>query len=331
MGENQSDDLQLEAINAFLYENKKGLLLLLDEYHTVYSPKRCAWRTIAYCIPNMQLRPGTSYCISAVLTGSSAWLYSLAYGFALVDSPRVRGGFEGYHGRAMNINRQRYTCRVYNPISAEDLPKFIEHFAARSLPITPTDEFCEEVYFYAGLNIGQIERYLSDVEYKQNYMRSYCISHCPPLTGAFGNLLASLHNAQREQLCKLKSAPSCADLMTMVAVWDFEKKFSLDVLHEEADAGAVYLDEEHRKVGFSTPLLAAYVAETQLRVADCHSGLKLPEWLTMDLRRCLEFPFSADETTADAALRFSIAEKHRLTAFHDSDRRRVEFCIQEVG
>ena len=108
-----------------------------------------------YILPNADF-PSTQedMRIFAIVTGSSAWLRSLAFGHAAIGDAQIN--FPLYQGSMANLNYQRYVCDVYSCLShIKELKAFLDFRNE-----TERDE--REVFRCTAANIGMVMTYLNE-------------------------------------------------------------------------------------------------------------------------------------------------------------------------
>ena len=245
----------LQHIHDALVAAKACVVLLVDEYHTVYTSTILAhqlWRTALYCIPNTRFEGDRNMRVFAVLTGSSAWTHSLAFGQARRDPDR----FPLYEGAKQNLNTQRYISRDFAALSSvQDVAGFLKYKHG----VEPDDETVDQSFFLTGGNIG---RMASAREGTQGLPYA--------TTGNFLDthldLLQLLRKASEQCQIDTGDGPN----KTFPWFLDTPVRYLTEVnggeavpaqrLYEAADSGAIVFYDEQQRVRFATPALASRVA-----------------------------------------------------------------------
>lgn len=112
------ENLKLEAglqfIGNALHVARSSLVLFVDEYHTVYTSRAAPnkmWQSAMYLLLNTVYN-NNKMRMFAVLSGSSPWLQSLAFGHAALSEEQQKR-FPLYEGSRLNLNSQRYHAHRY--------------------------------------------------------------------------------------------------------------------------------------------------------------------------------------------------------------------------
>ncbi|KAL6053533.1 hypothetical protein QOT17_017915 [Balamuthia mandrillaris] len=302
------------ALWDFLHRKKLCLVLLLDEYHTVYAletPVTNAWQLLMYRIGNGSWTGAIGAPISdrqrvmAVLTGSSPYLRSLAFGKLPVEETQSR--FPGYKGLVSNLNSQRYIPFELSSIMIPyEWSLLLEAWGVTTdLALTDRQVKERQLFHLTGGNFGQLSAILEN-----RSSRDHWATVQKHVTGPHAQLLRAMEMALNGNLeaGRSRQDDNPWDNMQWLPLSNLnsDTPFSLRQLYQASDDGAIQYDAFGEKVAFVSPLLASYLHEQRLR--------GLPEWLSPRLRLCLRLPFSKLGDQAEAALRHSLAMKHNLEA-----------------
>jgi hypothetical protein len=104
----------LQYIGKALHVARSSLVLFVDEYHSVYTSRAVPnkmWQSAMYLLPNI-FYADNKMRMFTVLSGSSPWLRSLAFGHATLSDEQQKK-FPLYEGSRLNLNSQRYHAHRY--------------------------------------------------------------------------------------------------------------------------------------------------------------------------------------------------------------------------
>jgi hypothetical protein len=292
----QNFDQTLKAMEEHAMAERMHVVLLMDEYHASYAHghKHLAdWRKLCYRIP--------SYChVTAVVTGSSAYLRSLAFGHA--TPPSVK--FPGYQSTAMNLNSERYIAYTFDPLESTPGSNTISLTSKVRKALTPadlTDAEARLVFLSTGANMGQLVRlaYEADPFAISRIVEPY---FCGDKFDVWSELLNLLAEAIETHI--VEDVDADEELLRLVAmcpvrVVDPKNILSPKMLYEAADAGAIRYDDVRKRIGFASPLVAAGIIQQREVHGSTLLNLiaKLPDRLARSLYR-RERSYSQDQALA---------------------------------
>ena len=247
--ENDRLEAGLQFIAQALHAAGSALVLLLDEFHTVYTSTAAhnhLWRSAMYLLPNT-LYVENRMRMFAVLSGGSAWLRRLAFGKA----PLGQEHFPLDEASRLNLNSQRYHVYQFACLAGMDeLRTFLRSHGTPGAHRSNDD--VDDVFFASGGNMGLVTLYRQTGDPLQLY------SHMAERFATCEKVLRQLH-AARERVQQERGGapasqwPAFTPVASMAGVADSE-------LYAAADHGAILFDDEAGSVCFMTPALAAYAA-----------------------------------------------------------------------
>ena len=207
--------------------------------------------------------------VFVVLTGSCAWMRSLAFSHA----PRHPDRFPLYECSKQNLNSERYLSSDFATLSSmQDVATYME--------CSVDSEVVSELFFLTAGNIGKLRMAISN----RGGLNKLLYTMTGKFVAKYSSLLELLREAsgrsQQEQGGDLtKAFPWFVDTpVEYLKEVDADGKVTDKILYEAADFGAIIFNDEQQLVRFATPALAGYVGDlssTRIRLLDSSMRLCL--------------------------------------------------------
>ena len=283
--------------------NAMGLriLLVIDEYHTVYSLSRELGGIWTLQIYKLGLRDVHGHLV--ILSGSAPYMRSLCFGHSPPNNPM----FPSYMGKYQNLNSGRFQVRAIHPISDENDLK--EYLATLKLE-PPIKKLLnrKEVLNWIYVTSGGIYR-LIDPAIQQllatrqviSVSASYEQGHLYKVNGNIDNY-EGLYAAMIAAMTSEGQTTDDPWLFTQWTNWPVQIIMEKKDRYNAVDAGAILLEETSvsDRVRFAIPLQALLTIERGLCKSEC------PVWFDAYARLCLRYPYGTLGIDAEAVLRKSI-------------------------